>query len=94
MKKLLFSVGIIFLMLITACQFIGYKGTLEYGQFCGAYYISANDEAFMIDTTNIGNISNYVGKQVVIKGSKIDGPYTKTCPYQYTIQATEIKLMS
>ncbi|MBD3355438.1 hypothetical protein GF361_05685 [Candidatus Woesearchaeota archaeon] len=95
MKKIIF--GLILVLMLSGCNSFGYKGTLKYQEqginSCEAYYITIDDNSYMIDTSDIGDLKSQVGKQVRVKGKLIDGPGMKKCQFKKTIEATDIELL-
>lgn len=97
MKRAIIAILVALVLISSGCVSQGYEGTLKYqeaGDFqCEAYYLVINDESYMINTTLIGNLEDYVNREVRVKGEIIEGPSLRQCQFTKTINAVEFELL-
>lgn len=96
MKKLILV--LVLLLVLSGCSsYFGYEGTLGYQEAkpfqCEAYYLPVGDTYYMVDSSEISDLGDYVGKEVLIKGEIVYGPYSRQCQYEKTIVVESIEVV-
>ena len=89
--------ALILILILSGCDPVSYQGTLKYQQpginRCEAYYITMDNNNYMIDTSKIGDLKTSIGKQVRIKGKLVDRLSMRKCLFEKTIEATDIEIL-
>lgn len=93
MKLPLLVLGLLWIM---GCAIASHTGTLAYQEEginrCGTYYLQTDTDKIMVNTSTLGDMEAYLGKEVTITGQLVDGPYQRKCPFKHTLQASTIKI--
>ncbi len=95
-RGLLLPFGIIGVLIISGCTNQVYEGVLQYQEadanHCEAYYLVIDEtEYYMINTSLVGDLNQFVNKTVVVRGELITRDVLRKCLFGKTINAVTVQ---